>query len=332
MAWRFRLAWFVPVAIVAIACSSANTSETQKNTSMTCGNGAVEPGEQCDGPIVPSCVQFTGHPMAVGTVYCGPTCKVSATSCQLSSNPGVGGTSGGSGYPGNGGFVPTGGLTGQGGIPVMGGFPTTGGAPPFGGFPATGGDPGNGGFPATGGDPGNGGFPATGGDPGNGGSPATGGSPNTGPLGDMNALRQACLDSINQYRATLSMPPLSRASASVETCSDTGAQSDASTGVAHGSAGDCPGMSAQNTCPGWNPNRYGGVTNALNACLQAMWAEGEPPEGRDKCLSDYFAGNTACFLAHGHYLNMSSSTNRVVSCGFYLMPNGSVWMNQDFGR
>jgi hypothetical protein len=259
-------------------------------------------------------------------------------SCPSSQNPGVGGNNGGSGFS-NGGYPVAGaggGLTGQGGIPAMagappfGGFPT-GGAPPFGGFPSTGGDPGNGGFTSTGGDPGNGGFTSTGGDPGNGGS-ATGGGSSTGPLGDLNALRQACVDSINGFRGTLSLPPLSRASASVEACSDQGAQSDGTTGVAHGSAGNCPGMSAQDTCPGWSPTQYGGVVNALKACLQAMWNEGEPPEGRDKCISDYFAGNTACFLAHGHYLNMSSSSNSVVSCGFYAMPNGKVWMNQDFGR
>jgi hypothetical protein len=230
-----------------------------------------------------------------------------------------------------------GGLTGQGGIvampggaPPFGGSPTTGGAPPFGGFPTTGGAPPFGGFPGTGGDQGNGGFISTGGSPA-GGNPSTGGSTSTGPLGDLNALRQACVDTINQHRATLSLPPLVRASAAVETCSDGGAQSDQATGQAHGSAGDCPGMSAQNTCPNWNPTRYGGVVNALKQCLQQMWDEGEPPVGRDQCIQQYFAGNTACFLAHGHYLNMSGS-NPVVSCGFSVRADGDVWMNQDFGR
>jgi hypothetical protein len=341
MALGFRLVRFAPLVVLAMACSSASTTQNDRSTA-TCGNQVVEPGEQCDGLQAPTCAQVTGNPTAVGVAQCSPTCVVFVASCPLGANPGVGGTNGGSGFPGNGGVpsyggIPVGGLTGQGGIPIMGGappfggFPTTGGAPPFGGFPATGGDPGSGGFFSTGGAPSNGGFVSTGGDPGNGGSQSTGGSPSTGPLGDLNALRQACLETINQYRATLSLPPLNRASASVETCSDNGAQSDASTGVAHGSAGDCPGMSAQNTCPGWNPNQYGGVVNALKACLQAMWNEGEPPVGRDQCLQQYFAGNTACVLAHGHYLNMSGS-NPVVSCGFYAMPNGRVWMNQDFGR
>ena len=59
-----------------------------------------------------------------------------------------------------------------------------------------------------------------------------------------------------------------------------------------------------------------------------MWAEGEPPIPRDECIRDY----QGCFLPHGHYINMSSATSQVVSCGFYEMPNGRWWMNQDFGR
>jgi hypothetical protein len=334
---------FAPLVAFAIACSSASNSSNER-ASATCGNGIVEPGEQCDGFVVPTCAQLTQNVTVPGVPQCSNTCTIVTTSCPGTSNPGVGGANGGSGFSNNGGFAPTGGLTGQGGIivvtggaPPFGGFPTTGGAP-FGGFPTTGGAPPFGGFPATGGDQGNGGFVSTGGAPpstggfvATGGDSSTGGSSNTGPLGDLNALRQACVDTINQYRSTLGMPALTRASASVETCSDSGAQSDATTGVAHGSAGDCPGMSAQNTCPGWNPSQYGGVVNALKACLQAMWNEGEPPVGRDQCIQQYFQGNTACFLAHGHYLNMSGN-NPVVSCGFYLMPNGRVWMNQDFGR
>jgi hypothetical protein len=158
---------------------------------------------------------------------------------------------------------------------------------------------------------------------GSGGSPtSSGGTPSADGL---DALRQVCVDTINQYRQTLSLPPLSRATAEQETCSDQGAQLDGTTGDAHGSAGDCPGLGAQNTCPGWNPNRYGGEEGALRACLQLMWNEGEPPVPRNQCTGQ-------CFQTYGHYLNMSSSSSRVVSCGFYRMPNGQIWMNQDFGR
>jgi hypothetical protein len=60
-----------------------------------------------------------------------------------------------------------------------------------------------------------------------------------------------------------------------------------------------------------------------------MWAEGEPPEGEAKCKADYFAGQTACFLAHGHYLNMKGMF-KSVSCSFYNMGKSTYWMNQDF--
>jgi hypothetical protein len=60
-----------------------------------------------------------------------------------------------------------------------------------------------------------------------------------------------------------------------------------------------------------------------------MWAEGEPPQGEAECMEEYYAGNTACFLAHGHYLNMKGKS-KGVSCGFYKMMNGRYWMNQDF--
>ena len=250
--------------------------------------------------------------------------------------PGAGGTPG----SGTGGQVTTGGV-GSGGSSTGGSG--VGGSAPTGGGPATGGSSGTGGRPSTGGSPGTGGKgsggAATGGSPGTGGGPATGGSPGTGgssggPLGDLNALRNACLQTINQYRSMLNPAPspLVRASASVETCSDSGAASDAATGVAHGSAGNCPGMGSQNTCPGWPVNQSSGVIGAMNSCLAQMWAEGEPPEGRTACINKYFAGDTACFEAHGHYLNMSDPANRLVSCGFAVMTNGRIWMNQDFGK
>jgi hypothetical protein len=61
-----------------------------------------------------------------------------------------------------------------------------------------------------------------------------------------------------------------------------------------------------------------------------MWAEGEPPEGVKACKDAYFKGDTACFLAHGHWINMSEPTAAQVSCGFYDMGGSKYWMNQDF--
>jgi hypothetical protein len=310
---------FVAVAVSCSASSdqfvgSGNTNDNARTfdsgKAPVCGNGILERGEQCDGTVQPTCAMQTMGTRPNGTVTC-VRCQLDATGCQSASSP-LG--SGGSGMN----------VMGMGGGVSLGG--SSGSTNGLGGAGGSGGAVGNGGTTANG----NGG--TTGSSGGMTGSGGAGGS-TTGPLGDVNALRQVCVDTINQYRATVSgAKPLVLAAASVETCSDAGAASDAKAGVAHGSAGKCPGMAAQDTCPGWNPNQYGGAAGALKACLQSMWNEGVPPGGRDKCISDYFAGNTACFLKYGHYLNMSDPGNGTVSCGFYLMPNGSIWMNQDLGR
>lgn len=159
---------------------------------------------------------------------------------------------------------------------------------------------------------------------------------------ELEMLRQVCVDEINMYRATLSLPPIARPTPQHEACSDQGAQKDGISKMAHGSAGQgnpCatagmrgfPGFQSQNTCPGYPVGARGAATiaDALKGCLKQMWAEGEPPEGTEKCISDYFAGNTKCFLAHGHYINMKGSSKKV-SCGFYDMGKSTFWMNQDF--
>ena len=310
---QFDVARYALLAAAVIACSAGGNSTDGSLPVSGTGAGANYPGA----------AGFMGGGGFAGN--------------GISPGTGAGGFGA---FNGQGGVIATGGavLTGEGGIIAQGGagltgqggIPETGGVPPVGGFPPTGGAPPFGGFPMGGAS--TGGFIATGGDTSTGGAPSMGGGTSTGPLGDVNALRQACADTINQYRATLGLAPVSRASASVETCSDQGAQTDATTGVAHTSAGNCPGMSAQNTCPGWSPTQYGGVVNALKACLQGMWSEGEPAEGRDQCIQEYFSGNQTCFLAHGHYLNMSNPDYSHVSCGFYVMSNGKVWMNQDLGK
>lgn len=155
------------------------------------------------------------------------------------------------------------------------------------------------------------------------------------PNDPLESLRQACLDTINMYRATLKLAPLKRASKSEESCSDQGAKYDHDNKRAHGSAAmgalSCRSYAvAQNTCPDWP---YGGSrgdrATVMKGCLKQMWDEGVPAEGVDKCVDDYFKGNTACFLAHGHYINMANKDNKTVSCGFH--DTGKVvWMNQDF--
>jgi hypothetical protein len=146
----------------------------------------------------------------------------------------------------------------------------------------------------------------------------------------LDAVRQACVDNINMHRATLGLTALTRATGT-EACSDRGAMQDATTNMAHSSAGMCPGTGGQDTCP-YLP--VGGATGAtllssLTQCLDQMWAEGPPPTGTTvmQCIQDY----TGCFLKHGHWINMSAPGYTNVSCGFYLMSNGAYWGNQDFG-
>jgi len=132
-----------------------------------------------------------------------------------------------------------------------------------------------------------------------------------GTNGDSGATtpEQLCLDTINQYRATLGLKPYLRWG-SKEACADGQAQSDSASGTAHGAFGQCT-ESAQNECPGWP----GPPEQMIPQCLAMMWAEGP---GAD-------------FGTHGHYINMSSTSYTEVACGFYTMSDGTtVWAVQDF--
>lgn len=161
------------------------------------------------------------------------------------------------------------------------------------------------------------------------------------PEAELAMLREVCVAEINMYRATLTdrmLKPITRATPEQEECSERGAKSDGDTMSAHGSAraGLCSmlGLSSENTCPGWpvgGGGQWGGgnatIADALKGCLKSMWAEGEPPVSREECQKDY----EGCFLAHGHYLNMSDPNIASVACSFYKMMDGrSYWMNQDF--
>jgi hypothetical protein len=143
---------------------------------------------------------------------------------------------------------------------------------------------------------------------------------------DFEMVRQVCVDTINMYRATKMLAPLTRMT-SQETCSDAGAKKDGDSMQGHSSAFNCAGSYAQNSCPGYPVGGFGGATLAdtLKTCLKQMWDEGEPPVSRQQCMQD----TTGCFEMHGHYLNMTSNF-KAVSCGFYQMKNGNWWMNQDF--
>jgi len=119
---------------------------------------------------------------------------------------------------------------------------------------------------------------------------------------------QLCVDTINDYRDSIGLPPLSRWT-SAESCASDQSRSDAQSGDWHGAFGACDEL-AQNECPGWS----GPPSTMITQCLAQMWAEGP---GAD-------------FSEHGHYINMSSTQYTQVACGFYTLPDGSVWAVQDF--
>ncbi len=126
-------------------------------------------------------------------------------------------------------------------------------------------------------------------------------------------LHQACVDRINELRATVGLSPLERWT-EAEGCSDGQAQEDHASGMGHGSFGRC-GENGQNTCPDWQSQ-----ASIVGGCLDQMWAEGPAPSSCDD----------ACLGQHGHYLNMTSTTSTKVACGFYDDGAGAVWSNQNF--
>jgi hypothetical protein len=130
----------------------------------------------------------------------------------------------------------------------------------------------------------------------------------TDPSDLYDADRGDCVDAINAFRATLSLPPYGRWE-DAEPCVDSQAQADSESGVPHSAFGNC-GEFAQNECPGW-PNDPAMI---VTDCLQMMWDEGP---GED-------------FDLHGHFINMSNPDYTEVSCGFYVTPGGEMWAVQDF--
>jgi len=135
---------------------------------------------------------------------------------------------------------------------------------------------------------------------------SSGGGDDSGP-GDSSAA-QLCVDTINQYRATLGLPAYTRWT-SEESCAAGEAQKDSVSMVAHSAFPSC-GESAQDECPGWP----GPPSSMITGCLAQMWAEGPGPFSQ----------------GHGHYDNMSNSSYTQVACGFYVLADGSVWATQDF--
>jgi hypothetical protein len=118
---------------------------------------------------------------------------------------------------------------------------------------------------------------------------------------------QLCVDTVNGYRALLSLPPYERWTA-IEGCADGQASTDSQAGMAHATSGQC-GEFAQSECVGWP----GPPVSMVPPCLLQMWNEG-PGD----------------FSTHGDYLNMSSATFTKIACGFTILPSGDVWAVLDF--
>ncbi|MBK9576498.1 MAG: hypothetical protein IPO40_05445 [Fibrobacteres bacterium] len=125
-------------------------------------------------------------------------------------------------------------------------------------------------------------------------------------------LAAVCVQTINNYRATLGLAKLAEWTDSAA-CFSRQATLDDQANKGHANFGMCK-EAAQNTCPNWLADQaVGGVQGAMERCIESMWNEG-PGEDYSK---------------HGHYINMTNKSYTKVGCGFHLQ-SGSVWINMDF--
>jgi hypothetical protein len=130
--------------------------------------------------------------------------------------------------------------------------------------------------------------------------------------------RQDCVDRINQFRTQCAcLPALARWNDG-EACADMMAMYDSNGTTAHAGfiAKICSGGNAQNECPGW-PSE----AQVVSGCLQQMWNEGPP--NMTPC-------SDTCFQTYGHFINMTSTRNKKVACGFFKTTAGKLWSVQNF--
>ncbi len=130
------------------------------------------------------------------------------------------------------------------------------------------------------------------------------------------AARTACINKINELRATKSLPAYGQWT-SGETCADEQATSDEQADDPHGAFGMCS-ESGQNECLG------AGVAG-IESCLESMWAEKDQPgcAGCDACNAAYDPSCPNCDFygmqtgdVCGHYVNMSALYFSEAACGF----------------
>ena len=128
--------------------------------------------------------------------------------------------------------------------------------------------------------------------------------------------RQACLDKINEYRATENLEPLTLAPEEKQVCTDKEAADDLAENKAHGHFGNC-GEGAQNSGPNFNTSWRKTATEATDAYLKMMWedekalvtsGERDPDKKED-------------YSYIGHYLNMKGNY-KTVACGIALSEDG----------
>ncbi|WP_074208515.1 CAP domain-containing protein [Fibrobacter sp. UWB11] len=139
--------------------------------------------------------------------------------------------------------------------------------------------------------------------------------------------RQACLDKINEYRATENLEPLTLAPEEKQTCTDKQAGDDLAENKAHGHFGAC-GEGAQNSGPNFNTSWRKTAIEVSDAYLKMMWEDekalvtsGERDPNKDEDYS-YI----------GHYLNMKGNY-KTVACGITLSEDGKKgWFNVNFFR
>ena len=137
------------------------------------------------------------------------------------------------------------------------------------------------------------------------------GSSSGGSTDPLTAARQQCVQTINDYRATVKSAPLAENTAE-ESCVDGQAKADAIANTPHSAFGNCQEF-AQDECPGW-PGPPASIMGYMSqSCLDQMWAEGPPPQGQDN-----------------HWLNMENPQYTKVACGFYQDSAGTWWATQDF--
>lgn len=133
-------------------------------------------------------------------------------------------------------------------------------------------------------------------------------TPTPRPTGAGGDATQLCVDTINQYRASIGVAPLARWT-DAEACVEDQGFADSESGTPHSAFGQCSEW-AQDECPNWP----GPPDQLITGCLSLMWAEGPGQP----------------YSQHGHYINMSNPSYTKVACGFAVLSNGRVWAVQDF--